>query len=213
MKMNVSETFASYQGTGSLAGQKQFFVRTQGCSITCPIRHICDEPHALDPNSDFAQQIETRDIVKMAIDSVGHRGWIHITGGEPLDNLEAWKHLVSESQIAGLRVHTQTSGMIDHEMPIGRCGKVTVSPKGISENLKLKHGSELVLVAAPWVNAEIAMKFPLETSFEHYYIAPVHLGGGKWSNDKAVDLVERLSAKGQTQWRLTHQLHKIFGIR
>ena len=219
MRISINEMFTSFQGTGSLAGQRQFFVRTQGCSIKCPIRHICDEPAALPvniesysgPGGDSLISIDS--IVQKALDEVGKGGWLHITGGEPLEYLEEWKALVMEAMSAGLRVQTQTSGMIDHGMPAGRAGRVTVSPKAPCEETKLKHGTELILVAAPWVSPSIAAGFIEKTSFDFYYIVPAHLGGGKWSNGKAVDLVDRLLEMGQPQWRLSHQLHKIFGIK
>lgn len=211
MILSISDTFTSYQGTGSLMGQLQFFVRTQGCSVKCPIRHLCDEPHALDVVG--GKSMSVSEIVSDAIDAVGVGGWIHITGGEPLDNLEGWKLLVSESMAAGLRVQTQTSGMIDHGMPIGRSGRVTVSPKGSLDSLKVRHGTELVLVAAPWVSRERAAEFIDSTAFDYYYIAPVHLGGNKWDTNRAADLIEYLSSVGQTGWRLTHQIHKLYGVR
>lgn len=215
MKIPINEMFTSFQGTGSLAGQRQFFVRVQGCTVKCPIRHICDEPVALPVlKSSAGENLTSIDyIVEKALYEVGERGWMHITGGEPLDYLDAWKSLVSKAMSAGLRVQTQTSGMIDHGMPMGRLGCVTVSPKSDSAGLKLKHGTELVLVAAPWVSVRVAFDLMNSTSFDYYYIVPAHLGRGKWSNDKAVDLTEHLSLMGQTQWRLSHQLHKIFGIR
>lgn len=215
MNIPINEMFTSFQGTGSLAGQRQFFVRVQGCSVKCPIRHICDEPVALPVlKSSAGENLTSIDyIVEKALDEVGDLGWLHITGGEPLDYLDAWKSLVQKAMSAGLRVQTQTSGMIDHGMPIGRAGCVTVSPKSDSAGLKLKHGTELVLVAAPWVSLRVAFDLMNSTNFDYYYIAPAHLGRGKWSNDKAIDLTEHLSLMGQTQWRLTHQLHKIFGIR
>ena len=213
MKIPINEMFTSFQGTGSLAGQRQFFVRVQGCSVKCPIRHICDEPAALPGFEHVDQHASLDDIVEKALDEVGEGGWLHITGGEPLDYLDAWKSLVQKAMSAGLRVQTQTSGMIDHGMPIGRSGRVTVSPKSDSARLKLKHGTELVLVAAPWVSVRVAFELMNSTSFDYYYIVPAHLGKGKWSHDKAADLAERLCFMGQNQWRLSHQLHKIFGIR
>jgi len=215
MNIPINEMFTSFQGTGSLAGQRQFFVRVQGCSVKCPIRHICDEPVALPVlKSSAGENLTSIDyIVEKALDEVGDLGWLHITGGEPLDYLDAWKSLVQKAMSAGLRVQTQTSGMIDHGMPTGRAGRVTVSPKSDSAGLKLKHGTELVLVAAPWVSIRVAFDLMNSTSFDYYYIVPAHLGEGKWSNDKACDLIEHLSIMGQTQWRLSHQLHKIFGIR
>jgi len=211
MKLSIAETFTSHQGTGSLAGQLQFFVRTQGCSVKCPIRHICDEPDALDDAG--GQTMLVSEVVSAAIDAVGVGGWLHITGGEPLDNLDGWKSLVSAAMAAGLRVQTQTSGLVGHEMPIGRMGRITVSPKGPLERLKIRHGSELVLVAGPWVSPSIASSFMQGTSFDYYYIAPVCLGKCKWDTRSAVDLIEHLWASGQPQWRLTHQLHKLFGVK
>ena len=153
------------------------------------------------------------EIVQEAVKSVGTKGWIHITGGEPLDNLDGWKSLVAESLKAGLKVQTQTSGLVDHQLPIGRSGRITVSPKTTVDKLKLKTGSELILVAAPWVTTSIAKHLFAGTTFSEYYIAPAFLGNNTWSNDHAVELINDLLEEGQPRWRLTHQIHKTFGVK
>lgn len=213
MNVSVNDTFVSRQGTGALAGQLQFFVRLQGCSVKCPIRHLCDEPYSLDAESDIASLMSISDIVSLAVESVGKGGWIHITGGEPLDNLSAWKELVWLSMRSGLRVHTQTSGMVPHGEPIGRMGKLTVSPKGPIGNLKVRNGSELILVAAPWMNVDLAKRFMDETSFEYYYICPLHRGGLDWDHQAAYDLIGELNDAGQRGWLLGHQIHKLYGVK
>ena len=210
----INEMFRSHQGTGRCAGQLQFFVRFQGCSVKCPIRHICDEPQSLpEPHTRTQDAFSVDQIVQEAIKSVGTGGWIHITGGEPLQNLSGWKTLVRESFKAGLRVQTQTSGLIDHCLPIGRSGMITVSPKTTVDKLKLKTGSELVLVAAPWVSTSIARNLFSGTTFSDYYIAPAFLGNNEWSNKIALDLINDLFEEGQPEWKLTHQIHKIFGAK
>ena len=81
--MKISETFHSIQGEGHLTGKPMFFIRAQGCSVKCPIREVCDQPESLAFRG--GAEIAPATLADMALAAVGSRGWVSITGGEPLD--------------------------------------------------------------------------------------------------------------------------------
>ena len=99
--MNISELFHSIQGEGHLTGKPMFFIRAQGCSVKCPIREVCDQPESLGFKGGTAYA--PAELAALALAAVGPRGWVSITGGEPLEQpdfdevvalLSAWSFAV-----------------------------------------------------------------------------------------------------------------------
>ena len=108
-KIRVTSQHTTIQGTGHLAGTVQRFVRMAGCSLRkCPLRKVCDEPFSLNATSGADHPID--DILAQARKEVGSRGWLHITGGEPTDDIEGLTALMVRARILGFQIHLQTHG-------------------------------------------------------------------------------------------------------
>ena len=89
--MQVSEIFTSIQGEGIFTGEPTVFVRLQGCSIGCT---WCDSKYTWPTSSKNTtwSLLEVKEEVArigLGID------YMCITGGEPLEQLEAVESLVS----------------------------------------------------------------------------------------------------------------------
>jgi 7-carboxy-7-deazaguanine synthase len=193
--MFIQETFTSFQGTGHLTGVRQFFVRFAGCSVKCPIRSECDEPLALTRKN--AIEVDADTIVKAAQASVGPRGWLHITGGEPTDQSEELQLLVMQARNEGLYVHVQTSGV--RRVPV-QWDWLTVSPK-VEEPLQ-KFGQEMVVIDDGTVTTEWLDQLKATTNYWCYYLCPL------WGRDPT-STAELAARSG---WDLTSQMHKHYTI-
>ena len=199
--MRITEEFLSWQGTGLLAGQQMYFVRTAGCSVACPIRKVCDEAGSLDPQSGRLAGIDG--IVGRACASGAE--WISITGGEPMEQ-DDLGDLISLARTEGLKVNLQTSGLI--KVPYW-VDLLTVSPK--STKLEQAVGKEMTLVAAPWVTLDRAEELLYSTNFDHYYIVPLDDQQSciRWClrYQAALDIATKIP-----EYRLGFQLHKYYGV-
>jgi alanyl-tRNA synthetase len=95
--MKISETFHSIQGEGHLTGKPMFFIRAQGCSVKCPIREVCDQPESLVFRGGTEHAPAT--LAEMALAALGPRGWVSITGGEPLDQPDFDRLAIQTSRV------------------------------------------------------------------------------------------------------------------
>lgn len=201
--LRVSEEFVSVQGTGHLVGTTQYFVRLAGCSVlSCPIRRECDEPDSLSSKRGREESVE--EIALRAVRSVGRCGWLHITGGEPLDQLDGITALGIEAQRLGLKTHYQTSGTIKADFP---WDWITVSPKCSPEDLQIKFGQEMVIIDTGQELDDLRA-YARHTRFWFYYLCPL------WGRPAAetADKVRRLSSI-QKYWHVTDQMHKRWGVK
>jgi len=204
--MKVHSTFLTAQGTGHLTGLEQFFVRTAGCSITtCPLRRVCDEPEALTIRN--ADDVEPEALADAALAAVGPGGWLHITGGEPMDQADEVGRLTTEARDRGLFVHMQTSGLRPVDFAFDW---LTVSPKG---ELAQTFGQELVVVYRGQRADELAALMS-DTSFFYYYLQP------EWgqSADSVLRMIRHMNTSHRSphhngrRWMLGIQAHKHLGI-
>jgi len=208
--MLVNDEFASIQGTGHLLGTPQYFVRTAGCSVKCPIRAECDERDALSKHNGVDCAVD--EIVDRAIAAVGRSGWLHITGGEPADQAEEVGELIKYAQRYGMKCHLQTSGVYNWEV---RFDWITVSPKVAAEELEQRYGNEMIVVYTDQTDDDFRDYFN-QTSFWHYYIVPLW---GAENTLEAASVVRRLSRRdgkrhySAQEWNLTIQAHKHWGVR
>jgi organic radical activating enzyme len=155
----LSDEFVTYQGTGHLIGTQQYFVRFAGCSVaSCPIRTECDEPLSLTRHA--AKRVGIAEIVERALASVGPRGWLHITGGEPTDQSDALQELSKLARKRGLFVHLQTSGA--RRVPI-QWDWLTVSPK--QEMPEQRFGQEMIVIDTGRLQQDALRRLVSETSF------------------------------------------------
>ena len=197
----------TYQGSGKKLGELQYFVRLAGCSITqCPIRSRCDERLALQRSN--GSRLSTQDLLDHALDAVGEEGYLHITGGEPMDQRDQVFNLVYRAHERGLRVHLQTSGAIAVGMPIDW---LTVSPKVPISDLAQISGHELIVVYDNQPLQELK-ELEMETDFTWHFLQPYWGEDGPMNSQETVKAVDELNASGN-KWRLTLQAHKYWGIR
>jgi organic radical activating enzyme len=209
MNLRTFDRFWTVQGTGHLVGMPQWFIRTAGCSVKCPIREVCDEPDALNPRA--GDPVSVEQLADEALAEVGQGGWVHITGGEPCDQPEALTALGIELERCDLRIHLQTSGTL--LVPI-RTDWLTVSPKSHAAELRWTWGQEMIVVLDPLCihDASILRDYYRHTRFYDYYLCPLWKDGGAVNTQECFDLVKQLNKDGY-RWRLTGQFHKYQGAK
>lgn len=114
----ISETFASIQGEGKLAGVPSFFVRVAGCNLRCG---WCDTPYASWEPEGATQSIES--IVEQASASAVRHAVL--TGGEPMI-FEAMDDLAQTLRDRGFHITIETAGTVFRPFPIDLA---SISPK------------------------------------------------------------------------------------
>jgi len=138
------------------------------------------------------------------LQSVGSGGWLHITGGEPLEQ-EATSILSEVAITKGLRVHIQTSGSIAANWVSG-C-YTTVSPK---QRLLMVEPDEIVLVAAKWMTIEFASDIAKQVECP-IYVIPESIRG-VFDCTAAMGITDTLQSVGFDA-RLGLQSHLIWSVR
>jgi 7-carboxy-7-deazaguanine synthase len=116
--MYISETFASIQGEGILAGVPSFFIRTSGCNLRC---RWCDTPY-----TSWAPEGDRRDLEVLRAE-VAASGLRHVvvTGGEPLLQRQIGE-LTERLAEDGRHVTVETAGTV---APPFHCDLLSLSPK------------------------------------------------------------------------------------
>ena len=116
--MVISETFASIQGEGMLAGVPSFFIRTSGCNLRCA---WCDTPYT------SWQPEGRRSRVRELLAAASGAGLRHVvvTGGEPLLQRELGE-LTRGLAANGHHITVETAGTVAPEFD---CHLLSVSPK------------------------------------------------------------------------------------
>ena len=107
VKMKVAEIFHSLSGEGIHAGIPTVFVRLAGCNLRCV---YCDSQYAWNGGEELsAMQIAKR------VQGLRPSGWVLITGGEPLLQLDVVHEptLPAQLQYSGYKVEIETNGSID----------------------------------------------------------------------------------------------------
>lgn len=116
--MFISETFASIQGEGTLAGVPSFFIRTSGCNLRCA---WCDTPY-----TSWRPEGRRRTVGELVAEaSAAGLRHVVVTGGEPLLQREIGA-LTAGLVAAGLHVTVETAGTLAPEF---RCSLLSASPK------------------------------------------------------------------------------------
>jgi len=197
----VSEEYVSFQGTGLLAGVRQYFVRLAGCSVKCPLRDNCDQPESLGGSG---RDVDIREIVRNA--EVSGTCWLHITGGEPLEQ-KSCEALINLSLKSGLNVQLQTSGGISF---YSEHVHVSVSPK--NRHLKVPSPDEVILVAAKWMTDGFALDVAETYKESPIYVIP-EATNGVFECDMAIGLVDVLHRNGYINARLGLQSHLVWNIK
>ena len=117
--MKISETFASIQGEGTLAGVPSLFIRTSGCNLRCV---WCDTPY-----TSWQPEGEDWSVERLLECVAGYPHYRHVvlTGGEPMIFDEAGR-LTRELAARGLHVSVETAGTVFRDLA---CHLMSISPK------------------------------------------------------------------------------------
>jgi len=201
--MIVSELFHSIQGEGHLTGKPMFFIRAQGCAVKCPIRDVCDQPESLAFKG--GTNHAPAELARLAVAAVGPRGWVSITGGEPLDQPD-FDQVVAACRHAGLFVNVQTSGLRRVNAPWDWC---TVSPKAPAGDLVMDFAQELKVVYTGQSIDELRAYYERFSAW-NYYLQPCWRDGA-CNQQATLDRVFELNRLGMN-WEFTAQWHKYLGV-
>jgi 7-carboxy-7-deazaguanine synthase len=192
MLLGLAEIFYSVQGEGTWTGTPAVFVRLAGCNLACD---FCDTDYALR----FTATIP--EIVARVRDTGGACPTVILTGGEPLAQTAA-PQLIAALRADGRRVHIETNGTIDVELPPDVW--LTVSPKERLHSAMAARANEAKLIVDGRVPLEWVEAFPALT--------PIVLQpeGNKPAN---VELALEAAKRRPDRFRLSLQTHKFIGIR
>ena len=180
-----------------------FFIRAQGCSVRCPIREVCDQPESLafKGGADYAPKT----LADMALAAVGPRGWVSITGGEPLDQPD-FDEVVAACRKLGLYINVQTSGLRRVNAPWDWC---TVSPKAPVAELAIHFAQELKVAYTGQTVDELRDYYERFSAW-NYYLQPC-MQDGRANTEETIARVFELNRLGM-QWEFSAQWHKFIGV-
>lgn len=142
-KLAIAEIFGpTFQGEGPSTGRRAFFVRLQGCNLTCS---WCDTKFTWDPNHADFKNFRSMHIADVAEELRGLGFQWHdllvITGGEPMLQANRIRHLLSELDC--LHVEIETNGTIDPAERISPRQSVLVT-YNVSPKLANAHNARAV---------------------------------------------------------------------
>jgi 7-carboxy-7-deazaguanine synthase len=190
--LGLAEIFYSVQGEGTWTGTPAVFVRLAGCNLACT---FCDTDYALRLRATVPQ------IIARVRAAGGECPLVILTGGEPLAQAAA-PELIAALRADGRRVHIETNGTIDVELPPDVW--LTVSPKERLHPAMAARANEAKLIVDGRVPLEWVEAFPPAT--------PIALQpeGNKPAN---VALALDAAKRRPDRFRLSLQTHKFIGIR
>jgi organic radical activating enzyme len=190
--IGLAEIFYSVQGEGAWTGTPAVFVRLAGCNLACS---FCDTDYALR----FMAAVP--DIVARVREVGGDCPMVILTGGEPLAQAET-PALIAALRADGRRVHIESNGTIDVELPLDVW--LTVSPKERLHPAMAARADEAKLIVDGRVPDEWVAAFPAAT--------PIALQpeGNKPAN---VELAVAAAKGRPARFRLSLQTHKYIGVR
>lgn len=193
----VNELFYSLQGEGMRAGTAALFLRLAGCNMDCSVAI-----HGFDCDTQWrnGRGMTAEEIVIELEQLASGCRWVVITGGEPA--LQIDPPLIERLHKAGYKLAIETNGTV--ELPAG-LDWITVSPKVPEVQLRQRFAHEVKYVITtgqpiPQTTVQADHKL-LSPAFKGMELDPTALA---W----CIDLV-----KQNPDWRLSLQMHKIWGVR
>lgn len=195
----VNEIFRSIQGEGMQMGMYCTFVRLQGCSLHCS---FCDSAATWSPKG---RTMTIEEIVERCTTD-----FVVITGGEPTEQLEGLKMLITALKEKGKIVAIESNGTFEHYDQLGAVW-VTVSPKPKASYCCFINGiNELKYVVTEDFNADAAITPKIRERFAgRIWLQPCDYGdNGARMVKKCLQLAEQ-----DPRLRVGVQLHKLYGVR
>jgi len=218
LTLKISELFISLQGEGARAGEVSGFIRLQGCSA----KHACYASGVeCDTEFESGKEMSLESIDTWFKSRNNKLGWLIFTGGEPLDQLSSDILLVFRSlgyhiaiETSGIKAMTQEiADLIDH---------IVVSPK-VAEHVLEKHFGHIKLLDEWRNDGSYANVHELRycrhsgqpgipqpsLKAKYQYLSP-HTEGAALNADNLRHCI-RLCQENP-EWRLSIQMHKVWGI-
>ena len=200
MNYKVNEIFESLQGEGFNTGRECAFLRLSGCNLSCS---WCDTEY----------ESGTEMTVLEILDQL-HRFQsksLVLTGGEP--TLQPIEPLLSDLKKDGHWIALETNGTRNLEPFRSLLDYVTISPKLKKDHSLIQetHADEVRVV-----NDDLSFSdlFEVEQTFEacHYFLSPRDVNGVT-NLKETIALLSQANQKGQRDWFLSLQMHKLLGIK
>lgn len=235
--LKVSEIFYSLQGEGARAGEPSIFVRLQGCSakhacyaqgVVCDTEFESGKEMSLDALlenmliSEFVSMNPQYKIKEIPVQMLKtHCRWIVWTGGEPLDQLTP--EIVYEFAKRGYKQAIETSGIKRLDPDIAKfLDHIVVSPK-VAEHVLKKHFGHLERVVVGNATTEFVNIHELRyvrhagqpgipepaLKAKYYYLSP-HSDGDQLNKENLNHCIKLCLEN--PRWRLSVQVHKVWGV-
>jgi 7-carboxy-7-deazaguanine synthase (Cx14CxxC type) len=210
MSYAVKEMFLTLQGEGIQAGRRAVFLRFSGCNLWSGREQdretadctFCDTDFVGmdgDGGGRFGDADALADAASALWDFPGEPGFIVITGGEPLLQVDA--SLIAALKTRGFEIAIETNGTI--AAPEG-IDWICVSPKAGTEIIQ-RSGNELKLV---WPQPGMDTDELEGWAFDHFLVQPMDGPSIGAAREDAIAFVLR-----HPRWRLSTQTHKLLGLR
>jgi len=205
-KYSVHKIFGpTIQGEGGMTGTVCHFVRLSGCNMwdgrpvtreasKCP---FCDTDF-------FTHTMMTADSVVERLDSLGRKGWVTISGGEPA--LQVDQHLIDTLHDASYLVAIETNGTKQVNAVVDY---LTLSPKLPRAQTVIEH-CDTLKVLYPHPNPLIQPECFEDINAQIKYLQPIdggHVEDSQANLQKTIDKLYTLNG-----WRLSLQTHKYAGV-
>lgn len=199
LKLKVSEIFFSLQGEGARAGTPNVFIRLQGCKT----QNACYAAGVrCDTEFESGREMTLSEIEWWVVDNAPPARSIIWTGGEPAQQITS--EIVAYFKDKGFYQAIETSGLF----PVPEnLDYICVSPK-VAEHVLAKNFpfrvDELRYVR------HAGQQIPQPALQAHHYFISPHSDGGQINIENLRHCVELV--KQNWQWKLSVQMHKVYGI-
>ncbi|MGM0472232.1 MAG: 7-carboxy-7-deazaguanine synthase QueE [Bacillota bacterium] len=197
MKFQINEIFQSYQGEGYNTGKRVIFVRFAGCNLNCS---WCD--------TDFNCQTTLSRSELIAKLKNYQAQSIILTGGEPTEQQLA--ALIPKLKAEGYWVGVETNGT--NSITNLELDYIALSPK-LNQPLEIKQQqADEVRVVVKDITVADLIEVESLISAVRYYLSPVE-EAGNFNFRATFELLNEINQKGDNDWQLSLQVHKLAGIK
>ena len=205
-KYSVHNIFGpTIQGEGGMTGTVCHFVRLSGCNMwdgrastreasMCP---FCDTDF-------FSHTMKTAKAIVEELDSLGRKGWVTISGGEPA--LQVDQNLIDTLHDADYLVAIETNGTKQIKATVDY---LTLSPK-LPRGQTVVENCDTLKVLYPHPNPLIRPEFFEDINARIKYLQPIDAEDEKKNQINVQKTIDKLYTLDG--WRLSLQTHKYMGV-